>query len=161
MTTRSRAIPATDLTRGAGLGVGGLLIGATGAVFGLLAFLAVALGDDLIAFDAVAVIAAGFAVLGLVAAALVKDAPGPAAIGMATVTIADVILLGDRFGPWWTRYQHAVATSGAAENAFWAAMPALGLFAVSALLFAFGAVLAALRWDATTPQPNSSLEGMP
>jgi len=145
----------------AGLGVGALVMGVTGALFGLGGFVAVVVGDDLMPLDILALIAVGFAVFGLSAAALVRDASGPAAIGMATVTVGYVILLGDTFGSWWARYQVALATSGAAETAFWSAMPAMGLFAVSTLLFAFGAVLAALRWDSTTPLPNTSLEGLP
>jgi hypothetical protein len=160
-TIGSRATRLSRSTSNRTLAVGALLMGGAGALFGLCAFLAVAIGDDRVPFDVVAVIAAGFAVLGLVAVALVNDAPGPAAIGMATVTLGDVILFGNGYGPWWTAYQRAVATGGAAETAFWAAMPALGLFAVSALLFALGAMLAALRWDETTPLPNSSLEGTP
>ena len=159
-TVRSHAKHLTRSTSNTTLAVGALLMGGGGALFGICAFLAAVVGDGMVPFDVVAIIAAGFAALGLAAVTLVEDAPGAAAIGMATVTVADVILFGDGFGPWWTAYQRAVASGGTSETFFWATMPALGLLAVSALLFALGAVLAALRWDDTTPLPNPNLEGI-
>jgi hypothetical protein len=38
-----------------------------------------------------------------------------------------------------------LSTSGAAENVFWSAMPAMALFAVSGALLAFAAILAAFN----------------
>lgn len=156
MTARSSAIassaPAT------GLGAGAVVAGGAASLFGLIAFLAVVIGDDLIAFEALAMVAVTLAALGGFATALVGPAPGAAAIGMSTAAVGYVIVLGDKLGPWWSSYQIAIATSGAAENAFWSTMPAMGLFIVSGVLFAFGAVLAALRWDSVTPQPSSALE---
>lgn len=162
MTVRSRAIGSTGPASGsAGLAAGAVVTGSAAALFGIGAFLAVVAGDGAIAFDVVAVIAVGLALTGAVAAALVAEAPGAAAVGMATVTIGDVILLRDEFARWWATYQAAIATSDSAENAFWAAMPAMGLFVVSGVLFALGAVLAALRWDSVAPQPHSALEDRP
>ena len=69
---------------------------------------------------------------------------------MAMAPIAYAVLLGNGFGSWLAEYQAAAATSGAAENAFWSAMPAMGLFAVSGGLLAFASALAALRWTSTT-----------
>ena len=158
MTARSAAMTSGTRSGSVGLAVGTVLAGTAAALFGLGAFLAVLIGDDLIAFDARALVAVALAALGAVATALVRQAPGPAAVGLATVAIGYVIALGDTFGEWWSAYQQAIATSGAAEGAFWAAMPAMGLFVVSGVLFGVGAVLAALRWDSVTPQPISRLE---
>lgn len=156
MTARSSAIASTGPATG--LAAGAVVAGGAASLFGLVAFLAVVIGDDLIAADALAVVAVTLAALGAVATGLVGRAPGAAAIGMSTATIGYVIVLGDNLAPWWSRYQTAIATSGAAENAFWSGMPAMGLFVISGVLFAFGAVLAALRWDSVAPQPSTTLE---
>jgi len=129
-----------------GLAVSAVVLGCAGALFGLGGFTAVLLGDAAIPLDVVSVIAAGFALFALGAALFVRDDPGAAAVGMAMAPIAYAVLIGSAFGPWWASYQDAVATSGAAENALWSAMPAMGLFAVSGALLALASALAALRW---------------
>jgi hypothetical protein len=133
-----------------GLAVSAVILGGAGALFGLGGFVAVLLGDAAIPLDVVSLIAAGVALFALGAALFVRDDPGAAAVGMATAPIAYAVLIGGGFGSWWATYQDAVATSGAAENAFWSAMPAMGLFAVSGGLLAVASALAALRWTATT-----------
>src|SRR6476661_295375 len=129
-----------------GLAVSAVVLGCAGALFGLGGFTAVLLGDAAIPLDVVSVIAAGFALFALGAALFVRDDPGAAAVGMAMAPIAYAVLIGSGFGPWWASYQDAVATSGAAENVLWSAMPAMGLFAVSGALLALASALAALRW---------------
>lgn len=133
-----------------GLAVSAVVIGGVGALFGLGGFTAVLRGDAAIPLDAASVIVAGFALFGLGAALFVRDDPGAAAVGLAMAPVAYAVLIGSRFGSWLAEYQAAVATSGAAENAFWSAMPAMGLFAVSGGLLAFASALAALRWTITT-----------
>lgn len=158
MTTLSR-IAATPVERTAppGLGIGAILASGAGALFGFAGFLAVVLGDDVVTLDWASTIVAVIATLGLVAAVLVRDRPGTAAIGMALAPIAYVLALGGSFGSWWATYQDAIALSGAAENAFWSAMPALGLFTVSGVLLALGAALAALCWlDKTSEEREIS-----
>lgn len=123
--------------------IGALITGVVGALFGFGAFLAVVLGDDMIAFDATSIGAVGFAVIGLIAAVLVRELPGFGAFGMATAPVAYLATFGANWTAWWTKYQEAVATSGAAENIFWSAMPAVALFALSGAFLAVGAVLAA------------------
>ena len=123
--------------------IGALITGAVGSLFGFGGLLAVVLGDDMIALDAISVAAASLALLGLLAAVFVRYLPGYGAIGMAAAPIGYLAAFGSNWGTWWARYQEAVATSGAAENIFWAAMPAMALFAVSGALLAFGVVLAA------------------
>lgn len=143
MTTLARSRPQAR-RQDAGL-IGALITGSIGALFGLGGFLAVVLGDDMIALDATSIAATGLAVLGLVAALLVRDLPGYAAFGMAAAPIAYLVAFGGSWAAWWARYEEAVATSGAAENIFWSAMPAMALFAVSGLFLAFGAFLAAFN----------------
>ena len=133
-----------------GLAVSATVIGGAGALAGLGGFTAVLVGDGAIPLDVVSVLAAGFALFGLGATLFVRDDPGAAAVGMATAPIAYAVLLGSGFGPWLATYQGAVAASGAAENAFWSTMPAMGLFAVSGGLLALASALAALRWTAST-----------
>lgn len=125
--------------------IGALITGAIGALFGFGGFLAVVLGDDMIALDAISVAAASLAVLGLLGAMFVRYLPGYGAIGMAAAPIGYLAAFGGSWATWWAKYQEAVVTSGAAENIFWAAMPAIGLFAISGALLAFGAVLAAFN----------------
>jgi hypothetical protein len=133
-----------------GLAASAIVIGGVGALFGLGGFVTVLLGDAAIPLDVVSVIVAGFALFALGAALFVRDDPGAAAVGMAMAPIAYAVLIGSGFGPWWASYQDAVATSGAAENAFWSAMPAMGFFAVSGGLLALASALAALRWTSRT-----------
>lgn len=125
--------------------VGALIIGAAGALFGFAGLVAVVLGDDMVGLDAISVAAASLAFLGLLGALFVRYLPGYGAIGMAAAPIGYLAAFGGSWATWWTEYQNAVATSAAAENAFWSAMPAMGLFAVSGALLAFGALLAALH----------------
>jgi hypothetical protein len=141
-TTRSQA-------NSTGLAVGAVIIGGAGALFGLGGFLAVMLGDQMVPLDVVSGIAVLLCVIGLIAVALIRDEPGSAAVGMAVPPIAYAVLFGDALGSWWVKYQVAVGTSGPAENAFWSAMPAIGMFSVSGGLFALGAALAALGWADT------------
>lgn len=147
--TPTRSTMRSD-TGSIGLAVSAVVIGAAGALFGLGGFTAVLRGDAAIPLDVVSVLAAGFALFGLGAALFVRDDPGAAAVGMAMAPIAYAVLIGSGFGPWWANYQDAVATSGAAENAFWSAMPAMGLFAVSGGLLALASALAAVRWTRGT-----------
>lgn len=123
--------------------IGALITGAIGALFGFGGFLAVVLGDDMIALDAISVAAASLAVLGLLGAMFVRYLPGYGAIGMAAAPIGYLAAFGGSWATWLAKYQEAVATSGAAENIFWSAMPAMALFAVSGALLAFAAILAA------------------
>ena len=125
--------------------IGALITGVVGGLFGLGGFLAVALGDDMIALDVTSAAAAGLAALGLLAAIFVRELPGYAAFGMATPVFAYLAAFGGNWSTWWAKYQEAVATSGSAENIFWAAMPAMALFAISGALFAFAALLAAFN----------------
>ena len=154
MTTVTHHTPTRSTTRSdtgsIGLAVSAMVTGCAGALFGLGGFTAVLLGDAAIPLDVVSVIVAGFALFALGAALFVRDDPGAAAVGMAMAPIAYSVLIGSAFGPWWARYQDAVATSGTAENAFWSAMPAMGLFAVSGGLLALASALAALRWTSRT-----------
>jgi len=123
--------------------IGALITGVIGAVFGFGAFLAVVRGDDMIALDATSIGAVGLAVIGLIAALFVRELPGFGAFGMATTPVLYLASFGGDWGAWWTKYQEAVATSGAAENIFWSAMPSMALFALSGGFFAVGALLAA------------------
>jgi hypothetical protein len=125
--------------------IGALITGVLGGLFGLGGFLVVALGDDMIALDVTSTAAAGLAALGLLAAIFVRELPGYAAFGMALPVFAYLAAFGGSWGVWWARYQDAVATSGAAENILWTAMPAMALFAISGALFALGALLAAFN----------------
>lgn len=125
--------------------IGALITGVVGGLFGLGGFLAVVLGDGMIALDVTAAAAAGLAALGLLAAIFVRELPGYAAFGMAIPLFAYLAAFGSTWGTWWAKYQQAVATSGAAENIFWSAMPAMALFATSGTLFALGALLAAFN----------------
>ena len=125
--------------------IGALITGGIGALFGFGAFLAVVLGDDMIALDAITVAAASLAVLGLLGAIFVRYLPGYGAVAMAAAPLGYLAAFGGNWGTWWATYQVAVATSGAAENIFWSAMPAMALFAVSGALLALGAVLAAFN----------------
>jgi hypothetical protein len=126
-------------------------------MLGLAGFLAVVLGDEVVALDWTSTVVAVLASIGLVAAILVRDSPGTAAIGMALAPIAYVLVLGGSFGSWWAKYQDAIAISGAAENAFWSAMPALGLFTVSGVVLTLGSALAALCWlDKTSEEREIS-----
>ena len=129
---------------GAGV-IGALITGGTGALFGFGGFLAVALGDDMIALDAISVAAGSLAILGLVGAIFVRYLPGYGAIGMAAAPIGYLAAFGGTWSAWWAKYQDAVATSGAAEDIFWSTMPAIGLFAVSGALLTVGALLAAFN----------------
>jgi len=124
--------------------IGALIAAGIGALFGLGGFLAVVLGDDMIALDTTSIAAVGLAALGLVAAVFVRDLPGYAAAGMAAGPIGYLVAFSGNWSTWWARYQDAVATSGAAENVFWSTMPAMALFAISGVFLAIGAVLAAL-----------------
>lgn len=133
-----------------GLAVGAIVIGSAGALAGLGGFTAVLVGDGAIPLEVASAIAGGFALFGLAATLFVRTDPGAAAVGMATAPIAYAVLIGNGFGSWLAKYQDAVATSGMAENAFWSAMPAMGLFAVSGGLLAFASALAALRWTTTS-----------
>ena len=140
----SLAQPRT-LTRrhNAGL-IGSLITGTMGAIFGLGGFLAVVVGDDMIALDATSIAVAGLTVLGLIAAVFVRELPGYSAFGMAAAPVAYLVTFGGNWTIWWATYQEAVATSGAAENIFWSTMPAMALFAISGTLLLIGATLAAL-----------------
>ena len=140
-----------------GAAIGTILAGVAGAMLGLGGFLAVVLGDEVVTLDWTSTIVAVLASIGLVAAILVRDRPGIAAIGMALAPIAYVLALGGSFGSWWATYQDAIALSGAAENAFWSAMPALGLFTLSGVVLALGAALATLCWlDKTSEEREIS-----
>jgi hypothetical protein len=140
MTTLARPVVLTHRDS-AGL-IGALITGSIGTLFGLGGFLAVVLGDDMIALDGTSIAAAGLAVLGLVAALFARDLPGYAAFGMAATPVGYLVAFSGSWGTWWAKYQAAVATSGAAENIFWSAMPAMALFAISGALLAVGALLA-------------------
>lgn len=124
--------------------IGALITGVIGAFFGFAAFLTVVLGDDMIALDATSIGAVGVAVFGLIAAVFVRELPGFGAFGMATAPVAYFASFGAKWSVWWATYQEAVATSGAAENMFWSAMPAMAIFALSGAFLAVGAVLAAV-----------------
>lgn len=124
--------------------IGSLITGSIGALFGFGGFVAVVVGDDMIALDATSIAAAGLTVLGLIAAVFVRELPGYSAFGMAAAPVAYLVTFGGHWTTWWTKYQEAVATSGAAETIFWSTMPAMALFAISGALLLVGAVLAAL-----------------
>jgi hypothetical protein len=150
MTTLARPQAVRVRDDGASIGVrddgrliGATIIGGAGALFGFGAFVAVVVGDDLIALDAISVAAASLAILGLLAAVFVRYLPGYGAIGMAAAPIGYLAAFGSSWGTWWARYQDAVVTSGAAENIFWSAMPAMALFTISGALLAISAFLAA------------------
>lgn len=123
--------------------IGATIIGGAGALFGFGAFVAIAVGDDLIALDAISVAAASLAILGLLAAVFVRYLPGYGAIGMAAAPIGYLAAFGGNWGTWWAKYQGAVATSGAAEDILWSTMPAMALFTISGALLAISALLAA------------------
>jgi hypothetical protein len=124
--------------------IGALITGTIGALFGFGAFLAVVIGDGMIALDATSIAAAGLAVLGLIAAVFVRELPGYSAFGMAAAPVAYLVTYGGNWTTWWAKYQEAVATSGAAENIFWSTMPAMALFAISGALLLIGATLSAI-----------------
>lgn len=128
--------------RNEGTLIGALIVAGIGALFGLGAFLAVVVGDDMIPLGVASVAAAVLATIGLVAAVFVRDYPIYGAIGMAAAPIGYLFAFGGSWGAWWAKYQDAIATSGVAENAFWSSMPAMALFAVSGALLAIGAILA-------------------
>lgn len=145
MTTLARHRPQVLIRRDdAGL-IGALITGSIGALFGLGAFLAVVLGDDMIAFDGTSTAAAGLAVFGLVAALFARDLPGYAAFGMAAAPVGYLVAFSGSWGTWWAKYQDAIATGGAAESVFWSAVPAMALFAISGAFLAVGALLAAFN----------------
>jgi hypothetical protein len=125
--------------------IGALITGSVGALFGLGGFVAVALGDDMIALDGTSIAAGGLAGLGLVAALFARDLPGYAAFGMAAAPVGYLVAFSGSWGSWWATYQDAIATSGTAENVFWSAMPAMALFTISGALLAVGALLAAVN----------------
>jgi hypothetical protein len=125
--------------------IGALITGSIGALFGFGGFFAVVLGDDMIALDGTSVAAAGLAALGLIAALFARDLPGYAAFGMAAAPVGYLVAFSGDWGTWWAKYQDAIATSGAAENIFWSAMPGMALFAISGALLAVGALLAAFN----------------
>jgi hypothetical protein len=125
--------------------IGALIAAGIGALFGFGGFLAVVLGDDMIALDTTSIAAVGLAALGLIAAVFVRDLPGYAAAGMAAGPIGYLVAFGGNWSTWWARYQDAVATSGAAENVFWSNMPAMALFAISGAFLVTGALLAAFN----------------
>ena len=130
-----------------GLAAGSLLVGVIGALSGLGGFLAVVIGDATIPLETAALVSVALIVVGLVGAAIVRDLPDVAALAMAVVPFGLYFAIGEKLGPWWSAYQTAVQTSGAAENVFWTSMPAMALFVGSGLLFALGAILAAFSWS--------------
>jgi len=122
--------------------IGSMLVGVIGALFGLGGFLAVVVGDEMIALDGAAVAAGVLAAAALAGAIAVSARPLYAAVAMTLAPLWSALAFGNSWSTWWSRYQDAIATSGAAENAFWSAMPALALFAVSAALVVSAAILA-------------------
>lgn len=130
-------------TRAAGASaVGAMLLAVIGGLFGLGGFLAVVIGDELIPLDAASLAVTILAVVALVASVVVRDYPLYGALGMALAPIGYVLAYGGSWGTWWSKYQDAVATSGAAENAFWTTMPAMALFAISGVVLVAAAALA-------------------
>lgn len=121
---------------------GAMLLAVIGGLFGLGGFLAVVIGDDLIALDAASLAVTILAVVALVASVVVRDYPLYGAIGTALAPIGYVLAYGGQWATWWSKYQDAVATSGTAENVFWATMPAMALFAISGVVLVTAAVLA-------------------
>jgi hypothetical protein len=143
--TQQRAIPGE--TPVAGLSFVSLLVAGAGVLFGLAAFVAVVVGDAAIPMGNAAVISAALVVVGLIGVVIVRDLPGIAAIGMAAVPVGLYVALGEKLGTWADAFQAAVVTRGAAELALWASMAAMSLFVISAILFGFGAVVAAFSWN--------------
>ena len=121
---------------------GAMLLAVIGGLFGLGGFLAGVLGDDLIALDAASLAVTILAVVALVASVVVRDYPLYGAIGTALAPIGYVLAYGGQWATWWSKYQDAVATSGTAENVFWATTPAMALFAISGVVLVTAAVLA-------------------
>jgi hypothetical protein len=142
---QQRAIPRE--TSWAGLPFVSLLVAGTGVLFGLGGFLAIVVGDATIPLDTAALISAGLVVVGLLGVIIVRDLPGVAAVAMAAVPVGFYIALGEKLGPWANAFQAAVVTRGPAELALWASMPAMSLFVISGVLFACGAVVAAVNWN--------------
>lgn len=150
MTTLSRT---QSFTRPyAASAIGAILVGGIGALFGLGGLLAVIIGDDMIPMELGTVGAGALAAVALVAIAFVRDHPDVAALGIIAAPVGYLIAFGGSWSAWWDRYQVAVATSGAAENTFWAAEPAMALFAISGVLLVVGALLAAYDTFFTTAQ---------
>lgn len=143
--TQQRAIPREATL--AGLPFVSLLVAGAGVLFGLAAFGAVVVGDAAIPMGNAAAISAALVVVGLLGVVIVRDLPGIAAIAMAAVPVGFYIALGDKLGTWAEAFQAAVVTRGTEELALWASMPAMSLFVISAVLFAFGAVVAAFSWN--------------
>jgi hypothetical protein len=122
--------------------IGSLMTGAIASLFGLGGFVAVVVGDDLIPLDLASVGVALIVAAGAGAAVLVLQRPILAAIGLALPVVVIREAFGGSWATWWDGYQAAVATSGAAENVFWSAMPAMALFAISGALFVVASLLA-------------------
>jgi len=131
--------------------IGSMLLGALGALFGLGGFLAVLVGDEMVALDAASVAAGVLAGVALAAAVAVSQQPLYAGLAMTIAPVWSALAFGSSWAAWWSKYQDAIATSGAAENAFWSSMPALALFGLSAALVASAAILAFLHVFSTSP----------
>jgi hypothetical protein len=124
---------------------GAMLLAVLGGLFGLGGFFAVVIGDDIIPFDAASLAVTILAVVALVASVAVRDQPLYAAIGTILAPAGYLLAYGGSWGAWWSKYQDAIATSGAAENAFWTAMPAMALFAISGVVLVLATALAAYQ----------------
>ena len=131
----------------AGLAFVSLLVAGAGVLFGVAAFAAVVVGDAAIPMGNAAVISAALVLVGLIGVVIVRDLPGIAAVAMVAVPVGFYVALGDKLGTWADAFQAAVVTRGSAELALWASMPAMSLFVISAILFGFGAVVAAFSWN--------------
>ena len=132
--------------------IGAILVGGIGALFGLGGLFAVVLGDDMIPMELGAVTAGLLAAVALLAVAFVRDHPDIAALGIVAAPVGYLVAFGGSWSAWWDRYQTAIATSGAAENTFWAAEPAMALFAISGVLLVIAALLAAYDAFFTTTE---------
>jgi hypothetical protein len=92
---------------------------------------------------------AGVTVLAMAGAALAWWRPLTAGLAMAVAAIGYLSCLWGDLGGWWSAYQDAVRTSGAAENAFWLdnGGAAMALFLLAAALLVVASALAAFSHD--------------
>ena len=124
---------------------GALLTASIAGLFGIGGFVAVVLGDELIALDPGSMGLALVTLVSVTAIVVARERPGDAAIGFAIAPVTYIAVLGEYWSVWWSRYQEAVAIGGVAENAFWSTQPALGFFVISGAVFAVAAVMAGLN----------------
>jgi hypothetical protein len=123
--------------------------GAVGVFAGLIGVGGVALvliGNDFISGGARTASLAALTVLAIAGAVLAWWRPVAAAVAMLLAAAGYVYSLSSILGGWWSAYQDAVRTSGAAENRFWlndGGTP-IALFLIAASLLVVAAALAAL-----------------